>query len=72
MKTPQNRIAAELGIADLSNLDLEKATKLARERGMAARADLFREMFRQGVASVRTLLSTPGRHGSPSHCADCA
>lgn len=72
MKTRHSAIAAELGIEDFANLNLEKATKLARERGMAARADLFREMYRHGIASVRTLFHPPKRHGTPATCADCA
>lgn len=72
MKTPRNTATAGLGIDDFSNLNLERATKLAHERGMAARADLFREMFRLGIASVRTVFKAPKPHGTPATCADCA
>ena len=72
MKTSQSTGASGLSADDLSNLNLERATKLARERGMAARADLFREMFRYGIASVRTLFNAPKPHGTSATCADCA
>ncbi|MCL5777605.1 hypothetical protein M1105_11490 [Limibaculum sp. FT325] len=54
---------------DISRIDLDAAYRAARERGMAERARVARELARAAVAGVRRLFTAPEATGNP--CEAC-